>query len=184
METMIVEVKLPAQGEWAPANHNWLSQYLLPSEIEKYFYYAPSEKRHIYYSTEPYSGELFFEARSVKEKPKVLSFGEKPYTLLGNYSESGVVVVVEDIVSAIKVGRNYGALPLFGSAFPPDWMARLSRNLRVRRTVIWLDYDKYDLAVDYARKLQLLKKTGVILTEDDPKELDDLTIIRQVQSTV
>jgi len=183
METEVEEnVSLPDSGPWNPANHNWLSQYLTPKEISENFYYAPSIKRHIYPKKSSVTNKFSYEARSVKETPKSLFCGEKLYNILGPVEQDGIVVVVEDIVSAIKVSRNFGALCLFGSHLPGEWMARLSRSPGIKKVIIWLDHDKYDAAIEYARKMSHLKETKIIVTKHDPKDITDIGIIKEVDS--
>jgi len=78
------------------------------------------------------------------------------------------VIIVEDCVSAIKVGRYACTLPLLGSNFSAE------RRMRMKHTtdhlIFWLDYDKVDVAYRYAKECKLLGyKTQVIVTHDDPK---------------
>jgi DNA primase len=105
------------------------------------------------------------EARSFTKQPKTLSFGTKPFHVFG---EGTPVVVVEDVFSAIRVGRVTSAVPLFGSVLSADWSRLLTRlSLDV---ILWLDSDKYREAIKFARQLQLLgANTRVIRTELDPK---------------
>lgn len=92
--------------------------------------------------------------------------GKKPFILFGGVDP---IVVVEDVVSAIKVGRVGTGLPLFGSHMPPDWIARLVR-LRPK-VAVWLDPDKVLEARKLAKKIGLLlPETRTVETEMDPKD--------------
>ena len=154
-------------------NQDWLSQYLKPHEIGDFFRYSPSLSRHVYRT------EGYWEARSVNPsvKPKVLSHGSKPFILHG---EGDPIVVVEDVVSAIKVSRVCTALPLFGSNFPGNWMVRLAK-LHPAHVVIWLDNDKIFESREYSAKLrQLIPKCYSLNTHKDPKCYDEEDIKRLV----
>jgi hypothetical protein len=116
-------------------------------------------------------------ARSVNQTkaPKVLSHGSKPFVLFG---AGEPIVIVEDVVSAIKVSRVATALPLFGSNFPSDWMVRLAK-LKPSSVVIWLDMDKAKDSRDYAYKFNaLLPVARPVATEQDPKCFEEGEIRR------
>lgn len=152
-------------------NLDWLKQYLKDCEIGDHFRYSPSLSRHVYQT------EGYWEARSVNPsvKPKCLSHGSKPFILFG---EGDPIVVVEDVVSAIKVSRVCTALPLFGSHLPGDWMVRLAK-LKPSKIVIWLDNDKIFESREYSAKLRSLVPTCYSLsTQKDPKEYGDEDIKR------
>lgn len=90
----------------------------------------------------------------------------------GTWANGGPIVVVEDIISAIKVARHARAMPLFGSQM------NLTRCLRIRwfckKIYLWLDADKYAESIGYAKRLENLGlETRVIYTEKDPKEYGD-----------
>lgn len=146
-------------------NLDWLKQYLSPDEIGDYFRYSPSLRRHVY------QHEGYWEARSVNPtaEPKVLSHGSKPFILFGT---GDPIVVVEDVVSAIKVSRVATALPLFGSHFPGDWMVRVAK-LKPSKIVIWLDKDKTFECREYGAKMRTLVPICYSLTtQQDPKAQD------------
>ena len=52
------------------------------------------------------------------------------------------IVFVEDIISAIKVGRQFGACPVFGSHIPDTHPIRLNK-MGVNKFYVWLDNDKH-----------------------------------------
>lgn len=111
----------------------------------------------------------FMEARSFTKKPKTLSFGTKPFHVFG---EGTPVVVVEDLFSAIRVGRVTSAVPLFGSVIPTEWMRLLTRLSR--DVILWLDADKYREAIGFARRIQLLgANVRVVKTDLDPKNYSE-----------
>ena len=79
------------------------------------------------------------------------------------------LVIVEDAISAIKVSRQYDAMPLLGSSLMLHKVPQIKRA-GYRRVVMWLDHDKYKEAQGIATKFQLLGlSTYVMATDLDPK---------------
>jgi Zn ribbon nucleic-acid-binding protein len=151
------------------ANRKWLRQYLNEDEI-KLFQYDPESDRHVYVAGD------FYEARSVTQTPKSLQYGKKPLHILG---EGQPLVVVEDIVSAIKIARFTQAVPLWGSHMSRDWMAHIRG--KAEKVMVWLDSDKYHEAVELAVALGSLGCLArVIRTDKDPKELTEAEILRKL----
>ena len=85
---------------------------------------------------------------------------------------NSAIIVVEDIISAIKVARYARSLPLFGSFFGLQKLNRL--RMFTKSLVVWLDADKYSEAI---RKSQLASRLGYVataaFTEEDPKSCSD-----------
>ena len=80
--------------------------------------------------------------------------------------------IVEDILSAVKVGRHVPSLALLGSYFPVE----LNPLYRLCSSVyIWLDQDKYLTAIKEATKINNLYgiPVRVVSTTYDPKENSD-----------
>jgi hypothetical protein len=124
------------------------------------FRYSPKMDRLIYRHGD------FCEARAFDGRtPKTLSFGSKPFVVFG---EGSTITCVEDLFSAIRVGRVSAAVPLFGSVIPKDWVTLLTRI--TKHVILWLDADKYGEALKQARMLRLTGLTvDVVRTELDPK---------------
>lgn len=97
---------------------------------------------------------------------RYLSSGEKPLIKYG--SNPDVVVFVEDVISAIKVGRVATAIPMLGAKIPVQWLDQVKGYERV---VIWGDYDKKIDNLFAARKASevLGKQVQSVITEKDPK---------------
>jgi hypothetical protein len=110
------------------------------------------------------------EGRTVKV-PRWYSQGDmkKIYHIMPFADEYERIVVVEDIVSAIKVSRHAPCMPLFGSQVGLERFVRLSKLCG--RVSLWLDYDKRTEALLESRRS--LVPCDVIITELDPKEYDD-----------
>lgn len=117
----------------------------------------------------------FWEARSVDREPKTLSFGQKPWHMLG-YWQRIEVCLVEDIVSAIKVARVMPVVCLFGSHLKPEYLLQLMS----RPVYIWLDADKLKEAFSMAERVGNAsgKKPTVVYTQLDPKEYTTEEIAR------
>lgn len=75
--------------------------------------------------------------------------------------------VVEDLVSAIVVGRQHPCLPLFGSNIPLYVKLQIAQDFK--KLYIWLDYDKYKEAINYKKQFDRWIDCEVICTKDDPK---------------
>ena len=111
---------------------------------------------------------------------RYLSSGEKPFITYG--SNPGVVVFVEDVISAIKVGRVATAVPMLGARIPNEWLAKCKGYDRV---IIWGDRDK---AVDNVRQSRrcselLGKQVESVITDLDPKNYETKEIINILQIT-
>ena len=96
--------------------------------------------------------------------------------VVGN-PHSNVCIVVEDIVSAIKVGHNphICAVPLFGSHIS------LTKALQLKKICsklfVWLDKDVQCKAVKYAHTAQTIGLPAHnIITDKDPKSYSDTEI--------
>jgi len=113
-----------------------------------------------------WQGRYFGEDKKIGKwhtKGKVEEF---VYTL-GPPSKS--LVLVEDIVSAIKVSRIMQSSPLFGSVIS---LRRFTMLRHFYNTIyIWLDPDKQIEAIQFAQKGRLFGfDCHVILSDKDPKE--------------
>jgi len=170
--------RLPVTQHHCGRNYTFLKQYgLTDDEIDEHYFYAPLTDRHIFSVRDPDTNEEFYEARTHSRNivPKSLQYGTKPIAFMGD-CQSSVLVIVEDAVSAIKVGRQATTMPLFGSFLSPIAMAKIGRLERINQCVIWLDCDKYDKGMEYAKALGMFRPCVAIQTLADPKDLDDSTI--------
>ena len=97
---------------------------------------------------------------------KYKSNGMKPLTI---YGEGDTIIVVEDVLSAIKIARtdDYSGVPLLGSSLSREHEQRLTKHDTV---YVWLDRDKAKNAVRIKNRLRELGITSkAIITELDPK---------------
>lgn len=94
-------------------------------------------------------------------------------------------ILVEDIVSAIKLSNHTGAIPLFGSSLSTQQILRL--RTVVNEVWLWLDPDMRNKSVKFAHVCNLLGLTAhVIFSDKDPKEHDHTdiaNILRENQAT-
>jgi DNA primase len=125
-----------------------------------------------------YTLRQFPQLGQIDVKPKWLTKG--PVSSLNYYVGSSIgrqdtVVIVEDIVSAIKVGRLTRAMPLFGSHLSPKKIIWL--NSVTKHVIIWLDRDKWKEAMMFAKSCELVGlETKVLYTARDPKDHSDAEI--------
>jgi hypothetical protein len=163
---------------------DYMNYYLgfLPRDIiVRNFTYSPKLNRSVFTYTDPETQETFVEARSLSDKPKVLSLGKKPLLVAkngvcGHFNEWDELVLVEDLVSALKVSIITYAMPLFGSVIPQrnfDWIFQS----KGKSVLVWLDPDKLTEAVRMAFRLSNVGKSSrVIPSERDPKCYDIFAI--------
>lgn len=127
---------------------------------------------------------LLFQARYFgpnDKVPKWKTFGSvKDLIHLPEKHNDDVLVLVEDIISAIKVSRVKNCMPLFGSHLPLETVRRVSKLFRTGR--IWLDSDKRPEALKMALACsEYGMPTTVIFTDKDPKEYPTADIRELVQ---
>jgi Zn ribbon nucleic-acid-binding protein len=83
-------------------------------------------------------------------------------------SAGSSLVIVEDMMSAIKVGRQCSCMPLLGSSLPMNKLMIIYNNYK--DVLVWLDHDKYRAGANIKEKLNLLGICAdVVLTDLDPK---------------
>ena len=105
--------------------------------------------------------------------PKWFSKGNLQDTLyiVGDQDKfSRSIVLVEDIISAIKVAPNMACMPVFGSFVSMKLLTRLQK-MGYNNIIIWLDPDKRKEAIKFALQAQTIGlKSKTIFTDVDPKE--------------
>lgn len=111
---------------------------------------------------------------------KYLTFGPKHDIMhLVGRKNSGICVVTEDMVSAIKVGRSYQAMPLWGAEMGLGLIKKLSE--RFDELGIWLDSNKTKEAVKIALRASQYIPTFVVATPYDPKGYGHDIILSKVE---
>ena len=94
---------------------------------------------------------------------------EKIYHILGDLGDGRRrIVLVEDMVSCIKVARTMPCLVLFGSTIATERLINLSNKFT--NLIIWLDKDKAKYAVARSQIAKFMfDSVRVVITEKDPK---------------
>lgn len=112
-----------------------------------------------------------------KKRPKYITIGPKEEIdhIMGDWENLSILrgrtlVIVEDIISAIKIARFMPVMPLFGSTFSQDKAIRIEKDYK--NLILWLDQDKHAAAIKLSEKYKyLFRDIGVISTKKDPKEV-------------
>jgi Zn ribbon nucleic-acid-binding protein len=109
---------------------------------------------------------------------RYLSSGNKPFLKYGNNND--VVIFVEDIISAVKLGRVVTAVPMLGARVLREWWKNVTPYDRV---IIWGDKDKAIDNVKLARRASeiLGRKVEYIITDKDPKCYSTQDIYKYLQ---
>lgn len=170
------ETRWPITATW------WLLKYgITNDEVKKHgIVYSPSIDRLLLplYMDGDYIG---WQGRSLtqnRDVPKYITQvdSNRPDGNCGSYRvglNQDTAVLVEDIISAIKVSRVVDSIALIGSHPTPEvinWIAKRYKNI-----FIWLDNDKPEV-IKMQNKLHSLfrvlvpGKVKLILTDKDPKE--------------
>lgn len=124
---------------------------------------------------------VMWQGRSFGDGQKYLTQGMKRDILypVGN-DESGVCIMVEDFVSALRVGRQYQAAPLWGSDMSLGLIEKVADTFDVMG--VWLDPDKTREAVRIALRASQYIPTFVVVSALDPKDYDSVRIKELVEA--
>lgn len=157
--------------------YDWLLKYnITREEVDNFFLWDENKEQLVYRNRD------FTNTRNFKYKVKAFCYGEKPYSIVGEVKPVKRIVLVEDLVSAIKVSRHYNAVPLFGTTCPSEALKQL---LRVSNIItVWLDKDVLKNALklrSYAFK-QGFSVVHLLRTDLDPKCYSDQEIIDYLEN--
>lgn len=149
----------------------WLTGYgITAQEMQRHRMGWSETKKYLLFPIyDPTGNLLMWQGRYFgdnPEHPKYITRGGKD--VLHIVGEHGIMVLVEDLISAIKVGRQFRGLPVWGSSINLDLLVRLHS---VSDTfLIWLDHNMLTTSQKAAnRARQWFNKVGVIETPLDPK---------------
>lgn len=145
----------------------WLLKYDISSEdaVKYGIEWSPLHKVLVLIKNKNY-----WQGRNFSVGPKYKSQGQKPLCI---YGKGDKLVLVEDVLSAIKVARlryeGYCALPLLGSSVSTQLEDMLTK---IKKPVtIWLDRDKAKVAIKIKNRLKSRGiDVSVTITPNDPKE--------------
>ena len=83
------------------------------------------------------------------------------------------LVLVEDSLSSICVGRHCTSMPLFGSSISNSKLVKAVKPFE--EIIVWLDSDKFIQAQAISSRIKSLgKKSWVIYTDEDPKYCNNI----------
>jgi hypothetical protein len=147
-----------------------LIQGITQDDIDYYFiHWSPSEER-ICFPIFVKGEYIGWQGRSLTKKPKWYSVGIDDKLIYLTNDTNKTVVLVEDIISAINVGKQpYSCCCLFGSNVSLARIQTLAL-LGKDKFILWLDKDKEIESLQRAEDLRLLGFRCYSLTTDkDPK---------------
>ena len=169
-------------GDWPLYAIKWLRQWGITNEEirENGISYSPYYDRlcfRVDYCGD-YAGYASRAVNPTDTRPKWLRFTDgRPWFKRSGKEESGVLVLVEDIVSAIKVYRHADCIALMTTTISTNIMPDLSGY---DRYLVWLDDDNRQVKLNQlklARRLSILGKTEVVhLTDPKRCSNEDLQI--------
>jgi len=158
--------------EYAKA-YQWVLSYgITDAEIDKHgFLFSDEKKLLIFPAVDKHLGLLMWQGRYFgdnKRHPKYLTRGLKDSVVhIIGADKPGPLVLVEDLISAIKVGRVAPAMPLWGSYLSKEMAQRLS--IMWNEVYLWLDYDKREEATKQSIQHCMRLDIKPIITSLDPK---------------
>ena len=158
----------------------WLLKYnISQEEIRKYgISWEPARRLLVLINKKNYWQARNFGFGNYKYK----SNGIKPLQV---YGEGDTIVLVEDVLSAIKIARcryeNICATPLLGTSLPKQTMSHLIK--KYDKIYVWLDRDKAKDSVQMKNKLRAAGVTSkAIITPKDPKEYTKTEILHWLKN--
>lgn len=121
-----------------------------------------------------------WQGRSLEQKPviKYLNCSKQGVFIHKEIGAGDSFVIVEDLLSGIKIGRQTKTIVLFGSHIPIQHILKKINS----NCFIWLDFDKRIESLKLSAKLTAISGYTVqsIVTELDPKCYDNSYIRRKV----
>lgn len=121
---------------------------------------------------------IWYQCRAVEkgQKPKYIqpSSDKSKVVFKGknNKHTTDTIIIVEDILSAIRVGKQFNVISILGTKLSSWHINYLSKYSRV---ITWLDSDRAGQtgAYEIRKSLSLVTETDNIVTKLDPKKLTD-----------
>ena len=155
---------------------NWLNKYGITTAEASLHKFAWSEThKTIVMPIYDVEGNLKAWQGRTFDNPKIKYYTKgKPEEIdyILGMSDPSKIVVVEDMLSAIKVSRIATVMPLFGSHLSSERLARLGSSFS--HLIVWLDRDKSRYAAETYQKARLMfESVRIVVKEKDPKEYTD-----------
>ena len=146
--------------------------------VEHRILWSPSWERLIFPVGDCWQGRYF---GSDPKKAKWFTKGDI-HNVIYKLGTGPEVVLVEDILSAIRVSKFSSCICLFGSALPSMWISRM--GFLGSRFAVWLDFDKRVHSIQLCKRLQNLGfQARSIITLKDPKNLTDEEIQKEIKKS-
>lgn len=178
VEAITKEIKLPADSSTQidKVALDWLHKYnITDTERIKYRMLWSAEKQQLIFPL--YDGNsnlLAWQARCFdpNAKAKYFSQGKIHEVLYFCGKKTTPLILVEDLLSAIKIGRIGVAMPLFGSEASTTLLMRLKAHYN--GIIVWLDSDKWKNSHDIVNRAKSIGLPAMsVFTNLDPKEYTD-----------
>lgn len=180
-----VDIRLPhdASHDYNDPGLSWLLKYELTiPELIKHNVYWSQIKQQVLFAFYESEGVLgAYQARNFSPGSKSKNYNKGDLSTIlpiyhhNDHSQSKVLVLVEDPVSAIKISRYSDAMPCLGSSLPTSKINALARLYGA--FLVWLDGNMYHNAQKIAMKFELLGSDAtVVYTPNDPKDYSDKEI--------
>ena len=174
-ESTVVKLPRDCVATLDPKAVAWLNKYgITPTERAMYrMLWSPSREQLIY---PLYKGDELraFQARNFATEAacKYRSHGKIHDILYPLGKKQNILILTEDLLSAIKVSRQGYAMPLWGSDASTPLLMRLKDICS--GILVWLDSDKWKNAHDIVNRSQSIGlKAMCVFTTLDPKEYSD-----------
>lgn len=192
------DTKIPTPGL------GWLYKYQISDEeIKTYnFGYSKSLNRLVLPVYNQEGDLVFYQGRNLgkvtKQNPKYINMrgsrddiffrrlcgsvdGDDCGISSGSERPTDCLCIVEDILSAIRVGRQLPTLAILGSYLSTSLLQSFKDYGKI---IIWLDFDKASTTLKELRRTAILtgKKIVPLITKLDPKEYNDLKIKEMIDS--
>lgn len=165
---------------WPVSATYWIrSKSITPEEIRRYgIRFSPLSNRVIFPIYWEGNLEGYISRKIYKEDklPKYINNLKSKVAFKSIIHDKDEVVIVEDILSAIKVGRITNCIAILGTSINDTILKYL---LQYKSYIIWLDNDNrvvINNSIKLLKRLRLFGKVKYINTDKDPKEYTDKEI--------
>lgn len=152
---------------------SWIEQYELGrNDLLSHHVVWSEERKRLIFPVFGSEGLLAWQGRSFNPKERKWDTRGDLKTIFHILGKGDSIVLVEDIVSAIKLSRITRAMPLFGNNVGTERFKRLKLLCKEKEAVyIWLDPDMRTKSVVEARRgIMCGLNVHPIFSEHDPKE--------------
>lgn len=172
-ETNVLRLPQDATNHIGPAGRAWLDRYdITATEQQRYRMLWSDSKNQLIFPLYNKTNELVaWQGRNFDPAAKGKYFSQgKIHDLLYFCGKKGTpVILVEDLLSAIKISRISIAMPLFGSEASTALLMRLKAHCGA--IIVWLDSDKWRNSQDIVKRSQSIGLPAMsAYTNLDPKE--------------